>query len=566
MSNAPRRAFALASLVICGLLATATLPDSARAQPGAVLSHTKINHATLAALGVPLDDGDEFGDSVAALGDLDGPGPSVAALAVGAINDDDGGSHLGAVYILFLNASGGVLSHQKISATQGNFTGTLEFGDELGSSITSLGDLDGPGPSVAALAVGAINDDDGGLDRGAVYILFLNRSGRVISQQKLSDLEGNFLATLDDQDEFGGAVTALGDLDGAGPSAAALAVGAVYDDDGGPDRGAVYILFLSTTGNVMSFRKHASLSPGMFGALGDDDNFGEDVASLGDLDGAGPAARAIAAGAVGDDDGGSARGAVYILFLGTNGSLLSYQKISDTQGNFTAAIQNADNFGTAVAALGDLDGAGPNVAALAVGSAGHEGLGLDRGATYILLLDGTGKVISHSEISSMSGNFAGQLEDADEFGSGLAAVGDINGSGGGVMTMAVGVGLDDDAGPDRGAVYLITLAGPPVVGVGDAPDRADGDGLGPVRPNVFSQRTTLSFRLSQAGRVRIDVWDATGRRVRRLVDQSADAGEHQAVWDGADDSGRSTSPGAYFLRMSIDGQVVPGGEKALRLR
>ncbi len=46
---------------------------------------------------------------------------------------------------------GGVLSHQKISATEGGFTGTLEFGDAFGWSVASLGDLDGVGD----LAVGA---------------------------------------------------------------------------------------------------------------------------------------------------------------------------------------------------------------------------------------------------------------------------------------------------------------------------------------------------------------------------------------------------------------------------
>ncbi len=543
-----------------------TTPGPAWSQPGTVLAHSKINSATMAGIGAVIDDGDEFGDAVAALGDLDGPGPSVAAIAVGAINDDDGGPHLGAVYILFLNASGGVLSHRKISATQGNFTGTLDFADELGSSIVSLGDLDGPGPSAVALAVGAINDDDGGPDRGAVYILFLNSAGTVIAQQKISDLQGGFTAILDDHDEFGGAVASLGDLDGAGPSAVALAVGAVYDDDGGLDRGAVYLLFLNTSGSVLSYQKYSSSLIVMTGALSDGDNFGEDVCTLGDLDGAGPAARALAVGAVGDDDGGSDRGSVYILFLSSTGSILSRKKISDIEGSFTALLQNDDNFGTSVYGLGNLDGAGPAVAALAVGAAGDEGLGVDRGALYILFLDATGKVLSYEEISSASGNFTGQINDFDEFGSAVASLGDIYGIGGGATTLACGVGVDDDGGTDRGAVYLVTLAGTMTVGVGDDPGGARADGLGAARPNVFLHQTILPFRLSAAGRVRIEVMDASGRRVRRLFDGEASAGEHQAIWDGSDDSGRRSPPGAYFLRMSVDGRAIPGGAKALRLK
>ena len=67
---------------------------------------------------------------------------------------------------------GTVLSHQKISDTQGGFTGILDNYDHFGSSVASLGDLDGDG--VGDLAVGAFGDDDGGTNRGAVWVLFLD--------------------------------------------------------------------------------------------------------------------------------------------------------------------------------------------------------------------------------------------------------------------------------------------------------------------------------------------------------------------------------------------------------
>ena len=63
-------------------------------------------------------------------------------------------------------------SHQKISSTEGSFTGTLEDGDHFGIGVAALGDLVGNG--IGDLAVGATNDDDGGLDHGAVWILFLD--------------------------------------------------------------------------------------------------------------------------------------------------------------------------------------------------------------------------------------------------------------------------------------------------------------------------------------------------------------------------------------------------------
>ncbi len=56
-------------------------------------------------------------------------------MAVGAIKDGDGGNRRGAVWVLFLNSDGTVKSHQKISSTEGGFTGTLDREDWFGFSV-----------------------------------------------------------------------------------------------------------------------------------------------------------------------------------------------------------------------------------------------------------------------------------------------------------------------------------------------------------------------------------------------------------------------------------------------
>jgi hypothetical protein len=48
--------------------------------------------------------------------------------------------------------AGWVLSHQKVSDTEGNFTGTLDDSDRFGRGLARLGDLNGDG--VGDLAVG----------------------------------------------------------------------------------------------------------------------------------------------------------------------------------------------------------------------------------------------------------------------------------------------------------------------------------------------------------------------------------------------------------------------------
>ena len=126
---------------------------------------------------------------------------------------------------------------------------SLSEKDHFGISISQIGDLDNDG--IMDIAVGADNSDDGGQDRGAVYIIFLNDDGTAKSFQKISDTAGGFDGILHDGDEFGNAITNIGDLDNDGIMD--IAVGA--DDDGGQDRGAVYIIFLNDDGTAKSFQK-----------------------------------------------------------------------------------------------------------------------------------------------------------------------------------------------------------------------------------------------------------------------------------------------------------------------
>jgi hypothetical protein len=107
-----------------------------------------------------------------------------------------------------------------------------------------------------------------------------------------------------------GSVTSLGDLDGDGVTD--LAVGAITDDTVGTDNtegGAVHVLLLNADGSVKDSVKIASGLNGGPVLNNDDDNFGNSITSLGDLDGDG--VTDLAVGAAGDDTGGDHRGSVH---------------------------------------------------------------------------------------------------------------------------------------------------------------------------------------------------------------------------------------------------------------
>ncbi len=421
-----------------------------------------------------------FGESVTSLGDLDADG--VNDLVVGVPGDNDGGSDRGAVWVLFLNSDGTVKSHQKISDTEGDFSGLLDDGDAFGTSVTRLGDLDGDG--VTDLAVGASADDDEGYGHGALWVLFLNADGTVKGHQKISSTAGNFTGMLDISDRFGESLTSLGDLDGDGVTD--LAVGAVGDDDGvigNGLRGAVWVLFLNPDGTVKSHQKISSTAGNFTGTLDNWDEFGSSVSNLGDLDADGVIDLAV--GASQDEDGGADRGAVWLLFLNADGTVKSHQKISDTEGNCTITLDDMDYFGASVTSLGDLDGNG--VSDVAVGASGDIA-----GAVWVLFLNADGTVKSQQKISDTQGNFTGTLNNGDFFGNSVTNLGDLNGDG--TTDLAVGAYADDDSGENRGAVWILSLWGPR--DFGDAPDsygtRAGGNGASheAIGPALGTNRDT----------------------------------------------------------------------------
>ena len=68
--------------------------------------------------------------------------------------------------------------------------------------------------------------------------------------------------------------------------------------------------------------------------------------------------------------------------------------------------------------------------------------------------------------------------------------------------------------------------------------------LDPAYPNPFNNQTTIRFGLPEDERVRITVYDLTGRRVSTLIDRHAQAGWHSEVW-----TPRLLANGEYLVRM-----------------
>ncbi len=348
---------------------------------GTVKAQQKISDIEGGFTGVlrPVDD---FGYSLAAIGDFDGNG--VPDMAVGAPQDDSGAiggtADRGAVYLLMLQSDGTVLSHTKIAHRVGDVFPSLDDGDEFGTSVAFLGDLDGDG--VGDIAVGAIGDDDVEFNSGAAWICFLLADGTPKSIAKISQSSGGFGGAVPDFGEFGRSLANLGDLDGDGN--VELAVGVPRDTNQSPfvfHSGAIWVLYLDVDGSVKSETRISQSAGGFTGLLGSDDRFGTAAAAIGDLDGDGLSELAV--GAPFDEDGGQDRGAVWVLFLDAAAQVQRHVKISSTSGNFAGPLDDLDRFGEGLGAVGDYDGDG--ILDLGVGSLWGGAAVLDNYGEYWML-------------------------------------------------------------------------------------------------------------------------------------------------------------------------------------
>ena len=358
---------------MCSLLFQ--LPSEAFADSnssGSVKSIAVINDST--ENGPVLDNNDRFGWSVANIGDLDGDG--VKDIAAGAIYDGTGGNKKGAVHIMFMESDGSVKSTAVINDSTENGP-DLTGGDQFGYSVEHLGDLDGDG--VNDLAVGAINDDEGsGNNRGAIHIIFMNTDGSVDSIVEINSSTTNG-PSLAASDNFGTSIANIGDLNNDGVND--LAVGALGDDGGGTNRGAVHIMYMNTDGSVDSTVEiNDSTENGP--DLNSNDDFGESVENLGDLDGDG--VNDLAVGASKDNANGNNDGTIHIMYMNTDGSVKSTVEINAGITN-GPAVSATERFGKSIAEIGDFDSNCIND--LAVGAYNADDPGNNRGEVHIIFME-----------------------------------------------------------------------------------------------------------------------------------------------------------------------------------
>jgi len=391
-----------------------------------------------------LDNSDFFGISIDTIGDLNNDG--VTDLVVGACLDDDGGSNSGAVYILFMKSNKTIKSTKKISRLTPSFnTSGIMNGDYFGRSVAGIGDINKDG--IPDIAVGAEMDSEGGSQTGSVRIIFLDTNGTVKGFQKISKYNG-FGSTglpIATGRKFGIDISLIGDIDGDNKND--IVVGNFWDDGGGLNKGAIWVLRLDSTGKVLNHTKIYAGITNFNAPISNADYFGVGVAGIGDFDNDG--INDIAVGAFEDDEGGTNNGSVYIIKLLSNGGVKGFYKISNTTSlQLLNQIPSNTQMGVSVAGIQDIDGNGVND--LFIGN--YDTPSSTTGSAIICMLDSNGIVIDKKIINQS--NFT-QIQNGERFAFGVSSYKDIDSNG--HPEIIAGAPSKDDGGTDKGAFYILTI-------------------------------------------------------------------------------------------------------------
>ncbi|MCI0495854.1 cohesin domain-containing protein [candidate division KSB1 bacterium] len=87
-------------------------------------------------------------------------------------------------------------------------------------------------------------------------------------------------------------------------------------------------------------------------------------------------------------------------------------------------------------------------------------------------------------------------------------------------------------------------------------------------PNPFNSNTMITFAIAQSSHVKIEVFNTVGQRVKILLDENLERGEHRVQWDGKGQNDTDAPSGVYFycLKSSTDTEARQIIQKMILIR
>jgi hypothetical protein len=289
--------------------------NNSRAESGSVYvvfgkaTTTAIDLAALGAQGYRIDAaaaGDQLGDGVANVGDLNGDGRPDALIGA-PLTDNNARADSGSAYVVFGQAGTTAIDLAALGA-QGYRIDGAAAADFAGYTVANAGDVNADGRSDAL--VGAFQTDNNArVDSGSAYVVFGKATTTAIDLAALGG-QGYRIDGAGTVDVAGYAVANAGDVNADGRPDAL--VGAPYADyNGRTNSGSSYVVFGKTTATAIDLAVLGTQGYRIDGA-GAGDQSGGALAGAGDINADGRP-DILFGGLTADNNGRTDSGSVYTL-------------------------------------------------------------------------------------------------------------------------------------------------------------------------------------------------------------------------------------------------------------
>lgn len=328
-----------------------------------------------------------FGVGVNGAGDVNGDG--FGDVIIGAYTYNTGHANEGAIYVYYGSSTG-------IMSTNSTLYEANKSSTNLGISVAGCGDVNGDGFS--DVIAGAYLYDGTSLSNAGAFYIFHGepeKPGTVTlpaTPYNLSEADAN----------LGDFVTTIGDVNRDGYSD--VAVGASFADNGGTNRGIVYIFHGSATGYPST--PNTTLSGPAFNNA----RFGCSIGAAGDVNGDGFSD--IVVGASGYSNGQATEG-LFRVYLGSSSGINTTHHLT-VESNLASA-----QLGYSVAGAGDVNGDG--YSDIIVGARTFNGGTANEGKVFVYHGSSTGV--------DATADWSYETNVAEQLGACVAGVGDVNGDG-----------------------------------------------------------------------------------------------------------------------------------------
>ncbi len=293
-----------------------------------------------------------------------------------------------------------------------------EAGDYAALGLSGAGDVNGDGND--DLLVGAYQNDAGGADAGAAYLVL----GPVSGTMDLA-LADAMLVGEEPDDEAGLALADAGDVDGDGRDD--VIVGARYNGDAG----AAYVVLGPVSGT-----RDLSMADAKLVGEGGSFQAGRDVSGAGDVDGDGHDDVLVGS----HFSTGGTRNTAYLVLGPVTGSF--DLGLADAKLEAEPALA----YGITVSEAGDVTGDGHDD--LLIGSYWDPEAGDYAGAAYVV----AGPVVGTLDLALADAKLLAEAS-GDRAGASVASAGDVDGDGN--DDLVVGAPENEEGGFHAGAAYLV---------------------------------------------------------------------------------------------------------------